>query len=135
VLESILGGLAAFRMGSAPDPGFRKDLTTSPGRCVWMSHRSGVECGTPMLLASRLSGSVGKGPHAGRSDALWAQYSPLITKYEPRMVPASFDFWRANLNESNSGGMSMPSDSLNPTARFGLGPSMVYKTLIDSPLS
>src|SRR5690348_8163486 len=26
------------------------------------------------------------------------QYSPLITKYEPRIVPASFDFCLANLN-------------------------------------
>ena len=65
----------------------------------------------------------------------WVQYSPLITKYEPRMVPASFDFWRANLNELSSVGISIPSESLNPTARFGLGPSIVYRTLIDSPLS
>ncbi len=63
------------------------------------------------------------------------QYWPLITKYEPRMVPASFDFWRANLNESNSAGMSIPSESLNPTARFGFSPSSVYRTLIESPLS
>ena len=66
---------------------------------------------------------------------LVAQYSPLITKYEPRMVPASFDFWRANLNEPNSAGTSIPSESLNPTARFGFGPSRVYRTLIESPLS
>jgi hypothetical protein len=26
------------------------------------------------------------------------QYSPVITKNEPRIVPASFDFWVANLN-------------------------------------
>ena len=29
-----------------------------------------------------------------------SQYSPLITKYEPRIVPASFDFCLANLNAS-----------------------------------
>ena len=47
------------------------------------------------------------------------QYSPLITKYEPRIVPASFDFCRANLNRSaSSSGTSIPSESLNPTARF-----------------
>jgi len=63
-----------------------------------------------------------------------AQYSPLMTKYEPRIVPANFDFCRANLNESSSVGISIPSDSLKPTARFGLGPSIVYRTLIDSPL-
>ena len=82
----------------------------------------------------RLSGLVVPGPNAGGSDALRVQYSPLITKYEPLMVPASFDFWRANLNESNSEGMSIPSESLNPTARLGFVPSSVYRTLIESPL-
>jgi hypothetical protein len=48
------------------------------------------------------------------------------------MVPASFDFWRANLNEPSSAGMSIPSESSNPTARFGFGPSKVYRTLIQS---
>ncbi len=68
-------------------------------------------------------------------DCLGGQYSPLITKNEPRMVPASFDFWRANLNRgASSAGTSMPSESLNPTARF-VGSSIVYSTLIDSPLS
>src|SRR4029453_8278474 len=62
------------------------------------------------------------------------QYSPLITKYEPRIVPASFDFCRANLNETSSSGTSMPSESLNPTARLP-GSSSVYRTLIDSPFS
>ena len=33
------------------------------------------------------------------------------------MVPASLDFWRANLNrEASSDGTSIPSDNLNPTA-------------------
>lgn len=37
------------------------------------------------------------------------------------MVPASFDFWRANLNLSaSSAGTVMPSLSLKPTARFGI---------------
>jgi hypothetical protein len=40
----------------------------------------------------RILGPAGPGPTAGGSDAPWVQYSPLITKYEPRMVPASFDF-------------------------------------------
>src|SRR3954465_5781910 len=41
------------------------------------------------------------------------QYSPLITKYEPRMVPASTDFCFANLNlDATSGGTSIPSESL-----------------------
>jgi len=63
------------------------------------------------------------------------QYSFLITKKEPRMVPANFDFCLANLNrEASSSGTSIPSDSLNPTARF-LGSSTVYSTLIDRPLS
>ena len=34
------------------------------------------------------------------------------------MVPASFDFWRANLNDASSAGISMPSVSLEPTARL-----------------
>src|SRR5579884_141765 len=62
------------------------------------------------------------------------QYSSLITKYEPRIVPASFDFCLANLNEASSGGTSIPSESLNPTARL-LGSSRLYRTLIDRPLS
>ena len=48
--------------------------------------------------------------------------------------PASFDFCRANLNEPSSAGTSMPSESLNPTARF-FGSSSGYKTLIESPFS
>src|SRR5439155_7161495 len=69
---------------------------------------------------------------AGRSGG---QYSFLNAKKEPRMVPASFDFWLANLNrEASSAGTSIPSDSLNPTARCS-GSSTVYITLIDSPLS
>jgi hypothetical protein len=68
-----------------------------------------------------------------RTPGSLAQYSPLITKYEPRIVPASFDFCRANLNEPSSAGTSIPSESLNPAARFD--PSSVYKTLIESPLA
>jgi hypothetical protein len=63
------------------------------------------------------------------------QYSFLMTKNEPRMVPASLDFCLANLNfEASSVGTSIPSDSLKPTARF-LASSMVYITLIERPLS
>jgi hypothetical protein len=63
------------------------------------------------------------------------QYSFLSSKKEPRMVPASFDFCLANLNrEASSAGTSIPSQSLNPTARF-LGSSTAYITLIDRPLS
>jgi hypothetical protein len=50
------------------------------------------------------------------------------------MVPASFDFCLANLNDASSSGTSMPSLSLKPTARF-VGWSRVYNTLIDRPLS
>ena len=61
-----------------------------------------------------------------------AQYSFLITKKLPRIVPASFDFCRANLKrDSSSAGTSIPSESLKPTARFS-GP---YSTLTDRPLS
>ena len=78
-------------------------------------------------LSPRVRASVG-GPDE-------TQYSPLITKYEPRMVPASFDFWVANLNrEASSSGTSIPSESLNPTARFPPS-STPYITLIESPLS
>jgi hypothetical protein len=69
--------------------------------------------------------------HAGHVPA--DQYSPLITKKEPRITPASFDFWRANLKrDASSPGTSMPSESLNPTARFS--PSLMpYITLTDRP--
>ena len=59
------------------------------------------------------------------SETCLVQYSPLITKNEPRIVPASFDLCRANLNELSSSGMFIPSESLKPTARFGLSPSSV----------
>ena len=43
------------------------------------------------------------------------------------MVPASFDFWLANLNrEASSAGTPIPSDSLNPTARFSGWPRTTY---------
>ena len=62
------------------------------------------------------------------------QYSPLMTKKLPRIVPASFDFCVADLNrEASSWGTSIVSESLNPTARFD--PSTAYMTLIDRPLS
>ena len=62
-----------------------------------------------------------------------SQCSFLITKNEPRIVPASLDFCRANLKRSaSSSGTSMPSDSLNPTARFAPS-ARPYSTLMDSP--
>ena len=61
------------------------------------------------------------------------QCSPLMTKNEPRMVPASFDRCFANLNrDASSSGTGMPSDSLNPTARFDPA-SRPYITLMDRP--
>lgn len=55
-----------------------------------------------------------------------------VTKWkpsEPRMTPASLDFWRAKLKRGpDSSGISMPSASSNPTALFL--PPMLY---IDSP--
>jgi hypothetical protein len=79
------------------------------------------------------SGTAGRRVHG---EALRRrQYSFLITKYEPRIVPASLDLWRANLNrDASSSGISIPSESLKPTARFS-GPPIVYITLIDRPLS
>src|SRR5690606_36370512 len=64
-----------------------------------------------------------------------SQYSPLMTKNEPRIVPASRDFCLANLDfPSSSFGTSIPSESLKPTARF-LWSSSVYSTLTSSPSS
>lgn len=71
---------------------------------------------------------------AGALQPLRRQYSFLKVKYEPRMVPASLDFCLANLNDASSAGTSIPSLSLNPTARF-VGPSTVYNTLTERPLS
>ena len=79
--------------------------------------------------------SVAPGSSAGAWTAAAGQYSFLITKYEPRIVPASFAFCRANLKrDASSAGMSIPSESLKPTARFS-GPSRVYITFTDRPLS
>jgi hypothetical protein len=48
-------------------------------------------------------------------------------------VPASFDFCLANLKfVASSSGISMPSESLNPTARYPAS-AIVYITLIDKP--
>ena len=47
------------------------------------------------------------------------------------MVPASFDFWLANLNrEASSTGTSIPSESLNPTARLSGSPSIHHPELV-----
>jgi len=91
--------------------------------------------GFPQRQSCRLSGPGWA--RSGRSEAcrVRPQYSPLIRKNEPRMVPASRDFCRANLNcAASSAGTSMPSDSLNPTARLSL-PSIEYMTLMHRPLS
>jgi hypothetical protein len=95
--------------------------------------------GDCQLTNKPLPGARGLG-HDGQEVADLAeagpgQYSFLISKKEPRIVPASLDFCLANLNrEASSTGTSIPSESLNPTARF-LGASTVYITLIDRPLS
>ncbi len=57
-----------------------------------------------------------------------------MTRKEPRRVPARFDRCLANLKRgASSAGTSIPSESLNPTARFFPSP-MVQSTLIDRPL-
>ena len=62
-----------------------------------------------------------------------AQYSPLMTKNELRMVPARADFCLANLNlPFSSAGTSIPSDNFSPTARF-FGSFTVYMTMSTSP--
>ncbi len=91
-------------------------------------HRRSVRIGWHLLtlLRSRWPATA---------DGTDAQYWPLITKNDPRMVPANFDFWVANLNRvASSSGMSIPTESLKPTARF-FGLSTSYITLIESPLS
>src|SRR5690242_17569560 len=93
--------------GQRAQPGQRSEDGPAPGR-------------TGTDVQGR--GHSGDGNHhdaPGREPA-WAQYSPLITKKEPRITPASRDFWRANLKpaDASSSGISMPSESLNPTARF-----------------
>jgi len=73
--------------------------------------------------SARTSGTPWAGPPDRTADPVdgGGQYSPLITKNEPRMVPASFDFCFANLKRgASSGGTSIPSESLKPTARFFL---------------
>src|SRR3954452_4988519 len=82
------------------------------------------------------SGDGARGLRRARQPELGdLQYSPLITKKEPRIVPASFDLCRANLNrEASSSGTSIPSDSLNPTARFAPA-AKPYITLTASPES
>ena len=94
-----------------------------------MAKRLAPDMGAPKAVAALedLGGATTTSMRCG-------QCSFLMTKYEPRMVPASFDFCRANLKEESSSGMSMPSDSLKPTARLPPS-SSPYITLIDRPLS
>jgi hypothetical protein len=106
--------------------------TAIPQRCQLQEIASPGQPPGRVDLGSRLWSDQGR--NAVGAEARWAQYSPLITKYEPRIVPASFDFCRANLNEPSSAGTSIPSESLNPTARF-FGSSSEYATLIESPFS
>ena len=49
---------------------------------------------------------------------LFLEESYQIAVSPDEMVPANFDFCRANLNELSSSGMSIPSESLKPTARL-----------------
>ncbi|MDX6722052.1 MAG: 4-hydroxybutyrate CoA-transferase [Solirubrobacteraceae bacterium] len=116
------GGQAQFVRGAYASVGGKSFI------CMPSTYeRHGVRASR--IVVDLTSGNVGAWTGAA------GQYSFLITKYEPRIVPASFDFCRANLKrDSSSGGMSIPSDSLKPTARFS-GPSTVYITFTDRPLS
>lgn len=72
-------------------------------------------------IAAEIANAVrGGGPIvASTREESACQYSPFMTKKEPRMVPARRDFWRANLNRvASSAGISIPSESLKPTARL-----------------
>jgi hypothetical protein len=98
---------------------------------------TGVSCASDAFCAAPTPRDGG--PRNRRLKALrWrrepVQYAPLITKKEPRITPANFDFWRANLKPAaaSSSGTSMPSESLNPTARLPWS-AMVYITLMDRP--
>ena len=92
--------------------------------------------------SGRSAAARGRPPRGSAAHPQWVtapipgrQYSCLMTKNDPRMVPASFDRCRANLNRlASSGGTSIPSESLMPTARFPAS-ATVYITLMDRPLS
>lgn len=43
----------------------------------------------------------------------------MITKYEPRIVPASLDFCRANMNDASSPGMSYEGDAIWEDQKLG----------------
>jgi len=104
-----------------------------PGRAVPASHgRGAARVGRSRLRAGRWRRDA-PALRCGREQTRRVQYSPLITKNEPRIVPASFDFCRANLKrDASSSGTSIPSDNLKPTARF-IPSSTPYITLIDRP--
>ena len=111
-------------------------------RAVWDGQMHFATMTAPDLVAGTLrellAAPLRKGRMGGRSRTAAAgfcapQYSPLITKKDPRIVPANFDFCRANLKrDASSSGTSIPSESLNPTARF-FPSSRPYMTLIDRP--
>ena len=103
----------------APDTLADRVLEHGRGHAASPDGPQGIGAGTrshqDLEVVAATRGLDGPVTRAGPRD----QYSPLITKNEPRIVPASFDFWRANLKrEASSAGTSMPSESLKPTARF-----------------
>src|SRR3954462_540745 len=121
-----------FRIAPFSPPRRARARVVGDGRVLTLDEPAGALpwCG------ARLTPSPAKDARAWASRPGFAdQYSCLMTKYDPRIVPASFDLSRANLTrDASSAGMSIPSESLKPTARFS-GPSAVYITFTDSPFS
>ena len=90
-----------------------------------LRERPGLGTGVRAALTAR--------PHRGRGIRL---RSVLVLDHEVGAADRSGELrrCRANLNFESSSGTSMPSESLNPTARLPPS-SIVYITLIDRPLS
>ncbi len=135
------GCAAAFFNRTGPDVEGADVCRPSPLACQ-DGRRAAAGCSTTHAGAAsrspeRHDRQAGRGEMAGSAPhprPLPGQYLFLMTKKEPRIVPASLDFCRANLNVPSSSGISIPSESLKPTARFPSS-SSAYITLIDKPLS
>lgn len=108
---------ASSQQATSPTSGYSR--TCRHRRC-WCRCQTSGRAPPPASVPGRAGVRL---PVRSDAEARRTQYSPLITKYEPRIVPASFDFCLANLNEPSSAGTSIPSESLNPTARFFGSPS------------
>ena len=138
LIPIVLGALLVFFVASYFVDRYRKRHRVDG----WLSERTASTRATSRTRSWRprvgSSSRVGDSPRSGTGSPRRRIGSVLALDHEVRaadgagqlrLLPRELEL------TSSSSGISMPSESLNPTARFGLSPSIVYITLIERPLS